>query len=178
MESAFEFAELQNPAFPCEYKPNEKTPDGKGLQLELNLDVITLDYLEYTGRFIQSIQNAAKAVSPAKAALTDGAAPADGATTDDNAEVEKAVEETDFYNIAASQMRNQARILGGKPGDDNESDRVIRKWNLVKKGVPVPVSYETMISLGFKVLADLFNYCVYRAGQPTKKNEAQSDSIS
>lgn len=148
----FEFSSLFSETFDCEYKPNENVPDGEGLQLKLNVDVLTYDFLKFSKTKFLEAKEQTKEKKQSEAA-------------------EKQI------NLITDEFEFMARTLGGQPGEDDKSKRVIVDWNMQIKGSKVEVSYDFFLKWGYTSLQSLFNFCVYEAGKPTKKNETPSASI-
>jgi len=157
-----EFCDIFIETIEDEFKPNPEIEDGKGLWVQLNGNVITTEFMNWYKKSLSDFQvnltkNKPKNKKPTTAdTLTEGI---------------KSIE------LIENQMKTQAELLGGFPGKSNPDARIIRDWGMVKQGQKVPVSYEALISIGFKGLNRLFNWCLYEAGAPKKKSDNQSDNI-
>ncbi len=176
----FEFGDLYNEdAFKTEFLPHEKVRKGQGLKLDLNRDVVSLDFINQTKSFVENLVSdyeQAVAKSPENSGTGE---PEEKSDEERRAEAEKSVSTSLNENLMvmeglAQAIRQYARILGGKPGEDIPSDRVIRSWDLVRGGKPVPVSYEELVTWKLSVLKKLFNFCVFEAQSVEKKKGKRS----
>ena len=138
-----------------EFRPNENIPEGKGLKVRLNSNLITLEFLD---KYKQSLEEAQK--------LSEQATVETGETED------KENIQTEWVDRIREQMKTQAKFLGG----GSPEERMVAEWGLVKKGKKVPVNENSMLSLGFVGLDRFFNWCLYEAGKPTKKIDKESSS--
>lgn len=148
---AFDIKGVSRPTVTAEFKPHENIADGEGIQTELNLDWLTLDRMEESeSEYLNLSEEDLKQIEDGKLST---------------------------YHFMKRDIRYRSRVLGGKPGSNDPEDRVIRSWNVVRDGVPVPIQYETFLSLPYVMLANLFQFCAFDAGKPTKKKEDQSEDI-
>lgn len=153
---AFEFDNLfhEDPVT-VEFLPNDKIKKGHGLKLQLNRDIISLDFLDRAKKWVEDFLPAAPANTQA-----EGAPVAVDDSLKSNLEV---------MDGMADAIRQFAKILGGKPGENVVGDRVIVSWDLVRGGEPVPVAYEELVKWKFSLLQNLFTFCVFEAQQVEKK---------
>lgn len=153
----FEIAKLRRPPVSVEYKPTEDIKDGEGLQLKLNLDLLTMARLEEMEKEFETTANTVAKVLK----------------KNDEPESESETEETEkisIFHFDKANIRFKARMLGGEPGENNPDDRYIADWNVEADGKPVPVCYETFAAMPATVLKNLHDFVTGEASAPTKKS--------
>lgn len=134
----------------CEFLP-DGYKDGEGLQLELNLHLISIEFMEKLEAELNDTIQKAKQESETENKVIEG---------EEDAQIS-------FFFQQKEELKFKARILGGEAGKKNDPNRIIKSWNLMRKGKPVPVSQNEIIKLGRATVDALFNFCM-TAGQPKK----------
>lgn len=175
---AFEFEKLfdDQESFKTEFLPTTRTKKGQGLKVEINANLITLEYLERGKKEIEKLLGFADVYKQIEEAAAQEAAAAEEGPADDKAapvDFEVIKQRLDLqaqtYDRMAGEIRVMARILGGNPGEDIPADRVVKSWDLTRAGRPVAVSFEELCRWDYKLLKKFYNFCVYEASEPEKK---------
>jgi hypothetical protein len=141
-----EFKDIFVETIEDEFRPNDAIPEGKGLKVRLNSNIITLDFLDKYKKTLEEARNLIEK---------------------DEKEDEEI--QTDWVDRISETMRTQAKFLAGGSADE----RMVAEWGLVKNGKKVPVNEKSMLALGFVGLDRFFNWCLYEAGKPTKKTDRE-----
>jgi hypothetical protein len=156
----FDVSNLTKPVA-CEFLP-PGCPKGQGLKLELNLNLISIEFMEKLESELNETVVRAKKISEIEEKVLKG---------DESAFKAEESPQISFFFQQKEEIRFKARILGGEAGKRNDPNRIIVSWDLERKGKPVPVCQEEIIKLGKPMVDALFQFCMLEAGQPTKKNE-------
>jgi hypothetical protein len=144
-----------------EFKPTPETPDGEGLPIVVNDDVITSEFLADCAKQVGNVKTSAKLASASRKEQKNP----DSSDT------------LDMFADAQEKIAFMSRTLGGRPGEDDPTKRALKSWKMKRKdGSEVKVCYETFAAMPITLLSRLFNFCVYEAAEPTKKKKAQSVS--
>lgn len=164
-----------------EFLPHPSVKKGEGLKIHVNLDLMTLEYLDNTEKFFEQWKDeqlkkygisdedfaeAAEAEKPAKKG-------------------KKAVAEKPKPFVAPLQaelindqlrldIRYKAIVLAGRPGSDDPRKRWIASWDLVDAdGKPVEISYEVVSKWSRHLITNLYEFC-QKAGQTDKETEKKT----
>lgn len=167
-KNGFEFSAFRRPVVRVEYKPHPSVKDGEGVQLELNLDLVTLEVMEGIEEEFNRIF--ADHQEPAERSGKRFRADVE-VSDDDNDGVVDDAPRINLYSYERALFAMRATLLAGKPGSDDPNERFIYSWNVVKKGKPVPVSYETLVGMPATTVADLYNFVTSTANNPTDKEK-------
>lgn len=153
----FEFEDFNIPSVQAVYKPEHFK--GEGLKMMVNLNLITLEKMEsIEADFKKWFDEFTKNHEPKKEN-----------TEEENTSKEQESKLEVFF-LEKNQLRFRARMLCGKPGENNPDDRYIESWEMKNKaGEDIPVSYESIIGLSKKAIDDLYTFVTTEAGKPTKK---------
>ena len=153
----FEFANLGRPAVDAEFKPHDAIADGEGLMLKLNLDLLTMERLEEMETEFQKATTVTEPVSARPESEKSSEAEKSGeAENTDRKEITP--EKISIFYFEKANIRFKARMLGGKPGEDNPEDRYIREWNMQAEGKPIAVAYEFFEKMPSNVLNRLYDF--------------------
>ncbi len=174
----FELNDLKRPPVTVEYKPYDGIEDGEGLEMELNLDLMTIERMEETEAEFEKLFADLEKTKNGESA-TDKAGENDGGD-EENSEKESRKQsgkpKIGMFYFEKNHIRFRARMLGGAPGDDDANKRYIRNWKMVNKGEAVPVCYETLARMEKTVLDALYDFVTGEASKPTKKSATPSVS--
>lgn len=154
----FQLGKLRRPAVRKEYIPHESVKEGEGLQVELNLDLLTLELMEQLDAEIK------KTISDIgeQSGETDSA---------------EALAKFEMFHFEKMNIRFKAQMLGGKSGETDPDKRFVRSWDMVGEGdKPIPVSYEVFEAMPKPVLDKFYDWVTNEAAKVTKKNEPASSS--
>lgn len=165
----FKFGNLRRPPVSVEYLPHESVKPGEGLQVELNLDLLTLELMESLDeemqKTIEDIQTELDG-SDETPPVTDADAPAENK--------KPAATKFEMFHFEKMNVRFKARMLGGNPGENNPDKRFVRGWNMTDdEGKEIPVSYEIFEAMPKTALDSFYNFVTAEAGKPTKKSAAE-----
>lgn len=167
----FELNSFRRPAEAAEYKPKH-IATGDGVQLMLNLDWLTLAKMEETeADMLRSIEFENKQL------MTVGNEAAEKENKSDDLNLLYKAQIHSIYGFQKAQHCYKARVLGGKPGSTDPTDRVIQSWDVISGGVAVPVCYESFVQMPEAILTSLYDFCTNYSVTVKKTNAAPSNSI-
>lgn len=154
-----------------EFLPHKDIEPGAGLMLQINPDLLTMEYFDrmdiFFNDWLKEINGKSKTAGKKTRKQEKELEAATAKEREPNYEVE----------LTKLDMRHKAMILGGKPGDDDPRNRLIAAWGLIEKGQPVPVSYEQILKFSNRLINSLFEFCK-TAANPEKKTEESSEDGS
>ena len=150
----FEYSNLYTP-IEVEFLPHENITPGNGLQLSVNLDILTLDFLEATEKFFDEWEKEQTNLGNS----------------------EKAKNDPILQNIKFD-IRYKAMILGGRPNSVDVGKRVITNWSLQRNGMQVPVTFEELCKLSQPLLVALYDFCTNEVADVKKKKKTQLNATS
>jgi len=168
--TGFEFNSFRRPSVKVEYKPHPSIKDGEGVQLDLNLDLLTLAAMEtIEAEFASLFEQAENA--PQEPAST-------AKRSRKNASDVSLIKPAEFtiYQFEKAIFRLRACLLAGKPGENDPDKRFIRSWNVTRGGKKLPVAYESLISMPAKALNDLYLFVTGKANNPTDNEKKTSEA--
>jgi len=143
--------------------PPTKVPmiadDGSKLNMELNLSLVTAD-------FLSTLENTTNALAAARAPRA-----ARRAAKAKQRHLAAQPEPESVVRARVNEMRFMASVLGGPEGDDDPTARVVVAWDMTRNKKPVQPSFEFFYGLPYAVLAKLFAFCCFEAAAPKKTEE-------
>lgn len=172
----FKFNNLLRPPVAVEFLPHENVSPGEGLEMEINLDLLTLEKMEELDEEFRRTVSDLKQSEQNPVVKTSIS---ETAPDTENAEIIQAAAESEpeslsLFHFDKANIRFKARSLGGNPGEDNPAARFIRSWKMSdSEGNPIPVSYEFLVKFPKTVLDRLYDFVTNEASKPTKKNDEQ-----
>jgi hypothetical protein len=185
-DEGFDYAQLMSEPIEVEWRP-KSTPEGKGLKLKLNVDLVTEDFLRYTARTVtetvealielQHRQIAEPQNRASRRALASRKSQRAMAKEEREARA-KVQQQITTLEQRAEDIRYMARVLGGPPGVDAPEERVIVSWNMTHLGAPVKPSYEFLSTRPFGMLSALYQFCCFEAAAPKKTIGRKSETTS
>lgn len=180
-ENGFEFNGLFT-SVEREFLPNEDLKKGQGIMLTLNLDLLTLEYMEHLEGEFNRIANEAfsmlsyvrgedaelqidePADEAAKAlAIVEDAAKAEGEKTFET----DGMPPIELFMMEKARFRFWATALAGRDGDKDPDKRLLRDWSVVKDGKKVPVTYKILTQMPYHGLRKLYVFVIGEANNPT-----------
>jgi hypothetical protein len=184
--SNFEFSGFKRPPVKREYFPHESIKEGSGVQLALNLDLLTLEKMEeIDAQFDAMFAEISNTIENPVADELQVSQPAEsqalvkvGSEVDEEL-VPVPVKKESYRSLSMFQLdkaiiRFRAQMLGGLPGEDDPDKRFIKDWNVVENGKKVQVCYETFLRMSKPQLDHLYNFVTEEASNPTKKKDKRS----
>lgn len=167
--NGFEFSGFRKPPVEREFLPHEDMKPGEGVMLKLNLDLLTLERMEqleteFDGIFETTVAKALPEASKAKSKKLTVA----GTKPEPAAKIS-------LFDYEKKMFKLRARMLAGRPGEDDPDTRIIQSWNVVADGKAVPVSFEAFLQMPSSGLRKLYEFCTGEANNPTKNEKKVSE---
>lgn len=163
-KNGFEFSGFRRPLIGVEYKPHPSVKDGEGVQLQLNLDLLTIERME------EIEANFNEVFSRFGASLADDAAEG----SDQEEGLVKKDRRISLYSYEKALFNMRVSLLAGTKGNADPNARFIHSWNVVKDGKPLPVEFESFDGMSTTAVADLYNFVTTAANNPTESEKKAS----
>lgn len=176
-KSGFEFSGFFAPPVEREFLLAEGMEPGTGVQIFINLDLLTIEKMqeleaEFNAIFDDSVAPIRKALDAvADAEQKDRDSEEAGADTD-KPEVTQ-LPKLELFALEKAKFKFFARALAGPEGDTNPSNRLLHSWNVVRDKKAVPISYESFLQMPPHGLIRLYRFCIGEANNPTAQEKKQ-----
>jgi|GEM_PF-6916754 len=178
MNNAFEFGGFRKPPIDVEYKPHDSVPEGQGVMMKLNLELLTLDRMEQIDAefeaTLKSVEQEIDETAKGKKLLTEGGGAKKPARSDAGGN------NVGIFAFDRALLRMKIIMLAGAPGADQDKpfDRLIHSWNVVEGGAPVAITFENIARLPSAQIERLYAFATGEANKPTAKEKKRSGSTS
>lgn len=185
MPNGFEFTGFSSPAVEREFLPTDSTKPGEGVTLWLNLDLLTIEYMEaleaeFNKQCDEAItQFAGIAPEPepepeTKSGAKKSKALAVAGTKPEPKRDLPALPKVELFLMEKARYRFFIIAMAGQPGEDNPDTRLLRAWNVYRDGKKVPVSYESFLDMPPHALARMYRFIISEASNPTPQEKKAS----